>query len=60
MSERIKKEYFPEELSIRLSGRTLYRDNALYLLHGASFLEFEFEGRLLEAELESEGGNEDY
>lgn len=60
MSEQIKKEYFPEELSIRLSGRTLYRDNALYLLHGASFLEFEFEGRLLEAELESEGGKEDY
>jgi hypothetical protein len=60
MSEIRKKEYFPEELSIRLSGRTIYHDKSLYLLHAASYMEFEFEGRLLEAELESEGGGEDF
>lgn len=55
-----KKEYFPEELSITLSGRTLYRDKSLYLLHAASYIEFDFEGRILEVELESEGGGEDF
>jgi hypothetical protein len=56
----VKKEFFPEELSIRISGRTLHRDKSLYLLHAASYIEFEFEGRLLEADLESEGGGEDF
>jgi len=60
MYETGKCEYFPQELSISLSGRTMYRDKSLYLLHAASYIEFEFEGRLLEAELESEGGNEDF
>ena len=54
------KECFPEELSIRLSGRTLYRDKTLYLLHAASYIEFEFTGKLLEADMESEGGGEDF
>lgn len=53
-------EYYPEELSVKLSGRVLYRDKALYLLHAASFIEFEFEGCLLEAEIESEGGNAEF
>ena len=52
--------YFPEELSLRLSGRTLYREKALYLLHAASYLEFEFEGETLEVEMESEGGGPDF
>ena len=60
MNEIEKKEYYPEELNIRLSGRTLYRDRVLYLLHAACFIEFEFEGCQLEAELESEGGGSDY
>ena len=60
MNESDKKEYFPEEVSLRLSGRTLYREKTLYLLHAASYIDFEFEGHLLEAELESEGGGEDY
>lgn len=60
MGEVGTSEYFPQELSIRLSGRTLYRGKSLYLLHAASYIEFEFEGRLLEAEMESEGGNEDF
>lgn len=55
-----KKEYLPEEVSIRLSGRTLYRDKTLYLLHAASYIEFEFTGKLLEADLESEGGGENF
>lgn len=58
MGETGKKEYLPEALSIQLSGRTLYRDKVLYLLHAASYIEFDFEGRLLEAEIESEGGDE--
>lgn len=60
MDEAEKIGYFPGELSLRLSGRTMYRDKSLYLLHAASYIEFEFEGRLLEAELESEGGKEDF
>ncbi len=58
--ELLKKEYIPEELSIRLSGRVFFRDKVLYLLHSASYLEFDFEGRMLEAEMESEGGDEVY
>jgi len=55
-----KKEYYPQELDLRLSGRTLYRDKSLYLLHAGSYIEFEFEGCFFELELESEGGNEDF
>lgn len=55
-----KREYLPQELVIRLSGRTLYRDNALYLLHAASYIEFEFQGQFLEVEMESDGGDEEF
>lgn len=60
MAEVGVKEIYPEEINLRLSGRTLLRDKSLYLLHSASFLEFEFEGRLIEADFESEGGGEDF
>lgn len=60
MKEMEYVELYPEEMDIRLSGRTLCRDRALYLLHAASFIEFDFEGRHLELEMESEGGGDDF
>lgn len=53
------KEFYPSELDTRLSGRMLFRNNVLYILHAAGFMEFEFTGKRIEAEIESEGGNEE-
>ncbi len=54
------KEFYLNELDVRLSGRMLFRDNALYILHAAGFVEFEFVGKRIEAEIESEGGNDEF
>lgn len=54
------KEYYPRELNMRLSGRTLFYQDVLYLSHAAGFFEFTFTGKRLEAEFLSEGGAEDF
>ena len=56
----ITRTYFPNELEVRVSGRSVERDNRLYLCHSASYVEFELEGKYLAAELASEGGGEDF
>jgi len=54
------REYRPKELDLRVSGRAMWRDEALFLSHAASYVEFIFTGSRLEAELASEGGAEDF
>ena len=56
----LTKAYLPNELSLRISGRNVERDNVLYLCHSASYVEFELEGNYLAVELASEGGGEDF
>lgn len=52
--------YHPEELKIRVSGRAVWQNGALFLSHSAAYAEFFFEGDCLEAEIASEGGGEDF
>lgn len=54
------RTYLPNELNVRVSGRTVERDNVLYLCHSAAYVEFELEGSYLAAELASEGGAADF
>ena len=56
----LTRTYLPNELSLRISGRNVARDNVLYLSHSASYVEFELEGNYLAVELASEGGGEDF
>lgn len=53
-------EFYPEELDLRVSGRVVWQNRALFLSHAASYVEFIFTGRYLEAEFASEGGGEDF
>ncbi|MBE5950377.1 MAG: hypothetical protein E7260_02145 [Lachnospiraceae bacterium] len=52
--------YYPEELNIRVSGRAVWQNGALFLSHSAAYAEFFFEGDCLEADIASEGGGEDF
>lgn len=52
--------YHPEELNIRVSGRAVWQNGALFLSHSAAYAEFFFEGDCLEADIASEGGGEDF
>lgn len=54
------KEYCPNELNIRVSGRAVWQKEELFLSHSAAYIEFMFEGNRLEAEFASEGGGEDF
>lgn len=54
------KEFYPDELEMRISGRTVWKERELFFSHSASYAEFWFEGRQLEAEFASEGGGEDF
>ena len=54
------KTYLPNELDIRISGRTVERENVLYLSHSAAYVEFELEGKYLAAVFASEGGGADF
>ena len=56
----ITRTYLPNELALRVSGRSVERDNVLYLCHSASYVEFVLEGKYLAVELASEGGGEDF
>lgn len=54
------REFYPEELDFRVSGRAVWQNRALFLSHSASYVEFLFKGKHLEAEFSSEGGGEDF
>lgn len=54
------KEFYPNELKLRISGRAMWQETELFLSHSASYVEFMFEGRQLFAELASEGGGDDF
>lgn len=54
------REYNPAEVDIRVSGRAVWQDGALFLSHAASYIEFWFEGQCLEADFASEGGADDF
>ncbi len=54
------REFYPEELNFRVSGRAVRREKELFLSHSCSYVEFMFEGKRLEADFASEGGGEDF
>lgn len=54
------REFKPEELDFRVSGRAVWRNGELFLSHAASYIEFLFEGQHLEADFASEGGGDDF
>lgn len=56
----MRKEFYPSELDIRVTGRTILKNRELFLSHSASGVEFMFEGTRLEAEFSSEGGGADF